>query len=155
VAYFRRYPPTPYPPFGRPPPYPPYPPPPPPTPPRQSLDSQATLTRDHLGVWRRIVIKNVRCVPTFSDTLISVDQFWQDSQVDTIFNSTRCIAIPGKGEDPPLDIPFERKEHLYKWAFIPTSQHASLEGAKSSEPRALKATIHRPNSTSFLRRRPV
>ena len=108
------------------------------------------LTRDHLGVWRRIVIKNVRCVPTFSDTLISVDQFWQDSQVDTIFNSTRCIAIPGKGEDPPLDIPFERKEHLYKWAFIPTSQHASLEGAKSSEPRALKATIHRPNSTSFF-----
>lgn len=35
------------------------------------------LTRDHLGVWRRIIIKNVRCVPTFSDTLISADQFWE------------------------------------------------------------------------------
>ena len=104
------------------------------------------LTRDHLGVWRRIVIRNVRCVPTFSDTLISVDQFWQDSQVDTIFNSTRCLAVPGKGEEPPLDIPFERRENLYKWAFIPTSgQNSAHENS-----RALKATIHRPNSTSFF-----
>jgi hypothetical protein len=104
------------------------------------------LTRDHLGVWRRVIIRNVRCVPTFSDTLISVDQFWQDSQVDTIFNSTRCLAVPGKGDEPPLDIPFERRENLYKWAFIPTSRQSSTH----ENSRALKATIHRPNSTSFF-----
>ena len=28
------------------------------------------LSRDHLGVWRRIIIRNV---PTFGETLISVD----------------------------------------------------------------------------------
>jgi hypothetical protein len=82
----------------------------------------------------------------FSDTLISVDQFWQDSQVDTIFNSTRCLAVPGKGEEPPLDIPFERRENLYKWASIPTSRQNSAH----ENSRALKATIHRPNSTSFF-----
>lgn len=108
------------------------------------------LTRDHLGVWRRIIIKNVRCVPTFSDTLISVDQFWEDSQVDVIFNSTRCLAVPGKGDEPPLDIPFERKEKLYKWAFLPSNRHSSLQGKPTENSRALKATLHRPNSTSFF-----
>ena len=77
------------------------------------------LTRDHLGTWKRIIIRNVRCVPTFSDTLISVDQFWQDSKVDTLFNSTRCLAVPASGEEPSLDLPFDRKENLYKWAILP------------------------------------
>ena len=71
------------------------------------------LTRDHLGTWKRIIIRNVRCVPTFSDTLISVDQFWQDSKVDTLFNSTRCLAVPASGEEPSLDLPFDRKQNLY------------------------------------------
>jgi len=108
------------------------------------------MTRDHLGVWRRVVIRNVRCVPTFSDTLISVDQFWEDSQVDMVFNSVRCLAVPGKGDDPPLDIPFERKDKLYKWAFIPSNRHPSLRNAQPTDSRAFKATIHRPNSTSFF-----
>ena len=118
------------------------------------------LSRDHLGVWRRIIIRNVRCVPTFGETLISVDQFWQDSQVDTIFNSTRCIVVPGRGDEAPLDLPFVRKELLFKWAFVPTQRHSALgnhkpTGAKvgeiaSTAARAFKATIHRPNSTSFF-----
>ena len=118
------------------------------------------LSRDHLGVWRRIIIRNVRCVPTFGETLISVDQFWQDSQVDTIFNSTRCIVVPSRGDEAPLDLPFVRKELLFKWAFVPTQRHAALEGPKpsgtkireiaSTAARAFKATIHRPNSTSFF-----
>ena len=108
------------------------------------------LTRDHLGTWKRIIIRNVRCVPTFSDTLISVDQFWQDSKVDTLFNSTRCLAVPASGEEPSLDLPFDRKENLYKWAILPTNRYASLRSTKSTDSRALKATIHRPNSTSFF-----
>ena len=118
------------------------------------------LARDHLGVWRRIVILNVRCVPTFGETLLSVDQFWQDSKVDTIFNSTRCIVVPSRGEEAPLDLPFVRKELLYKWAIVPTQRHQALKEAKVASPkgngiapaaaRAFKATIHRPNSTSFF-----
>ena len=108
------------------------------------------LTRDHLGTWRRIFIRNVRCVPTFSDTLIAVDQFWEDSKVDTIFNSTRCITVPDGVEGGSLDLPFERMEHLYKWAFIPTNRHASLQGVTTTDTRALKVTIHRPHSTSFF-----
>ena len=33
------------------------------------------LARDSSGMWRRIIIRDVRCVPSFTDTLISVDQF--------------------------------------------------------------------------------
>ena len=85
-----------------------------------------------------------------SDTLISEDQLWEDSKVDTIFNSTRCITVPDGIEGGSLDLPFERMEHLYKWAFIPTNRHASLQGVTTTDTRALKATIHRPHSTSFF-----
>ena len=112
------------------------------------------LARDHLGTWRPILIRNVRCVPTFSDTLISVDQFWQDSHVDTVFNNVRSILVPAKGDLPAIDLPFERREHLYKWAFVPTRknivQNDTSTGGERNNTQAFKATIHRPQSTSFF-----
>ena len=68
------------------------------------------LVRDHSGAWRRVLVRNVRCVPTFTDTLLSVEQFWQDSEVDCVFNSVRCIHVPAAGTSPSLDIPFVRKD---------------------------------------------
>ena len=112
------------------------------------------LARDHLGTWRPILIKNVRCVPNFTDTLISVDQFWEDSHVDTVFNSVKCIQVPAKGDLPALDLPFERRELLYKWAIVPTRQHLGQGNPSTDSARpasqAFKATIHRPQSTSFF-----
>ena len=110
------------------------------------------LARDHNGTWRRIIIRNVRCVPTFTDTLLSVDQFWEDSNVDCVFNSARCIHVPSEGTEPSLDLPFTRKDHLYKMAIVPTQRNTDLVKAPplSATQRALKATIHRSKSTSFF-----
>ena len=115
------------------------------------------LVRDRNGVWSRCLIRNVRCVPFFTDTLISVDQFWQDSKVDCVFNSVRCIHVPATGDAPTLDLPFRRHENLYRWAVVPTQRHGALQGSQvvSNDARALKATIHRAKSTSFFNTLPA
>ena len=89
------------------------------------------LARDHNGVWRRILIRNVRCVPSFTDTLISVDQLWQDSSVDCVFNSVRCIHVPGEGTASALDLPFVRKDHLYKLTIVPINRNEALRHSDS------------------------
>ena len=110
------------------------------------------LVRDRNGAWSRCLIRNVRCVPFFTDTLISVDQFGQDSKVDCVFNCVRCIHVPAAGDAPTLDLPFRRHENLYRWAIVPTQRHGALQGLPTvpNGARALKATIHRAKSTSFF-----
>ena len=110
------------------------------------------FARDSTGFWRRIIIRNVRCVPSFTDTLISVDQFWEESKVNCIFNDVRCIHVPGGGDLSSMDLPFVRLDNLYRWAIVPVNRDPRLQQvtACASRERALKATIHRPKSTSFF-----
>eukprot|EP00966_Prymnesium_polylepis_P152967 3533766-Prymnesium_polylepis.1 len=37
------------------------------------------------GERRRVVIRNVRCVPEFTLPMLSVGQLWEDNEVDTVF----------------------------------------------------------------------
>ena len=112
--------------------------------------------RDSTGFWRHAVIRNVRCVPSFTDTLISVDQFWEESKVNCIFNDVRCIHVPSQGDYAPMDLPFKRLDNLYRWAIVPVNRDPRLAQAIAGSDktiageRALKATIHRPNSSSFF-----
>ena len=107
------------------------------------------VVRDSLGMWRRVVIRDVRCVPSFTDTLLSVDQFWEDGNVNCIFADVRCIHVPGEGVQEAMDLPFARKDNLYRWAVIPAHRVTNSPLVQANE-RALKATIHRPKSTSFF-----
>ena len=107
------------------------------------------VVRDSLGMWRRVVIRDVRCVPSFTDTLLSVDQFWEDGNVNCIFCDVRCIHVPGEGVQEAMDLPFARKDNLYRWAIIPAHRVTNSPLVQANE-RALKATIHRPKSTSFF-----
>ena len=110
------------------------------------------FVRDSTGFWRRILIRNVRCVPSFTDTLISVDQFWEESKVNCVFNDVRCIHVPGGGDQASMDLPFSRKDNLYRWAIVPVNHDSRLRHPSAGKygERALKATIHRPKSTSFF-----
>ena len=38
--------------------------------------------KDGKGRATSVLVKNVRCVPKFTESLLSVDQLWADSQVD-------------------------------------------------------------------------
>jgi len=99
--------------------------------------------RDNTGFWRRVIIRNVRCVPTFTDTLISVDQFWEESKVNCVFNDARCIHVPGGGDQASMDLPFARMDNLYRWAIVPvnrdprlqrTSDNRHMASARSRQP---------------------
>ena len=122
----------------------------------QCIGDLPIYVRDSTGFWRHAVIRNVRCVPSFTDTLISVDQFWEESKVNCIFNDVRCIHVPSQGDYAPLDLPFKRVDNLYRWAIVPINRDPRLAQAIAGADktiageRALKATIHRPHSTSFF-----
>ena len=108
------------------------------------------MAKDLQGVWRKLILRNVRCVPTFRETLISVDQLWEDSKVDTVFNSVRCVTLPAGVEGPAMDLPFFRQNHLYQWTILPVKRHSALQQLDNVPGRAMKATVHRPRSTDHV-----
>ena len=72
------------------------------------------------GERRRVIVRNVRCVPEFTLPMLSVGQLWEDSEVDTIFRNTRSFVLPNKagGSESSADlyIPFDRcADGLYRW----------------------------------------
>ena len=110
------------------------------------------VARDRQGVWRKLLLRNVRCVPAFKETLVSVDQLWEDSRVDTVFNDVRCIVLPANGDGPDIDIPFARRENLYQFAILPLLRHSPSAGDHFDRDtgRALKTTLHRPRSVDHV-----
>ena len=58
------------------------------------------------------MLRNVRCVPTFTDSLISVGQLWQDGGIDTVFKDRCCLILPNG-----LTFPFIKGKGagLYVW----------------------------------------
>lgn len=49
------------------------------------------------------VVRNVRCVPSFQYTLLSVDQLWEEQRFDSQFNDVKSLILPdGKRASLPL-----------------------------------------------------
>ena len=46
------------------------------------------------GAFKRVVFRNVRCVPGFAFTLISVTQLWEEQRVDSLFADVRALRLP-------------------------------------------------------------
>ena len=118
------------------------------------------VVKNSNGKHVKILIRNVRVVPTLNDTLFSVDQFWEDSRVDTMFRDVRCVILPPTDKDPTrVMLPFVRRDKLFKWSILPI---ASVVATAAQAPhdfkhlptetaRSLKtATIHAPSSHSHV-----
>ena len=118
------------------------------------------VVKNSNGKHVKILIRNVRVVPTLNDTLFSVDQFWEDSRVDTMFRDVRCVILPPTDKDPTrVMLPFVRRDKLFKWSILPI---ASVVATAARAPhdfkhlptetaRTLKtATIHAPSSHSHV-----
>ena len=86
----------------------------------------------------RFLLRNVRCVPTFSDSLISVRQLWLDEGIDTRFGNA-CEFISSQG---------------YRYPFVPANRNLFLwrvaVGSRRSLPpqRPSQATPYREHSPS-------
>jgi hypothetical protein len=94
------------------------------------IGDMPAMARDHAGKLVKILIRDVRLVPTFSDTLISVDQFFEQANpVRTYFNDDRFILID-KGKPEQLQLPFSRRDRLFQWALLPIATLPSNGGGE-------------------------
>ena len=121
------------------------------------------LAQDSNGKEFRIVLRGVRYSSSFEDTLISVDQLWYASDIDTRFRDLRyllCTKALVNGK--PLTLPFGRHRGLYMWnvaiapptpTATPAPQHC--HGRTCSLGRALKSGIHAASSHSHVRTLPA
>ena len=51
------------------------------------------LVRTTRGKELRLLLRGVRCSPEFGDTLISVDQLWATSRIDSVFRDARELQF--------------------------------------------------------------
>jgi hypothetical protein len=49
--------------------------------------------KDGTGKSHRLLLRNIRCVPSFTETLISVDQLFTNSGAEARFGDHRCIYV--------------------------------------------------------------
>ena len=61
-----------------------------------SMGDLPICAQDADGTWRQLLIRNVRGVPTIPDSLLSVDQFWDESRTDVVFRDIRSVITPGE-----------------------------------------------------------
>ena len=110
------------------------------------------VVKDIHGKHVKVLIRNVRLVPTLRDTLFSVDQFWEDSKVDTVFRDMRCVVLPPSQNKPSLSLPFIRRGKLFQWSILPLAAAGGRSNSLTeTTARALKAaTIHSPASSSHV-----
>ena len=113
------------------------------------MGDMPALVRDRQGKFVKILIRDVRLVPTFRDTLFSCDQFFeQQEKVYSYLNDDRYFIF-AKGTPQEQLIPFERRDNLYQWAIMPLAS-APAGVADYADVKAMKATVHGQRSTSHL-----
>jgi hypothetical protein len=77
------------------------------------------VATDSHGRKRRVLIKNVRCVPDFTETLISVDMLWEDCKAEARFANHRAILaqLPDSKGTVSEGVPPSRKRKASKCSY--------------------------------------
>ena len=103
------------------------------------------MARDVKGRSRHFLLRNVRCVPQFGCTLVSVDQLWAESGTDCVFRDTRLL-VPKSGPA----IPFTHRDGLYilEAAVVTHSLAASDTPGAPARVRSLVCRSHSSKSSS-------
>ena len=115
------------------------------------------VAKDYSGARVNLLIRNVRCVPSFTDTLLSVEQFWADSKVEVRFADHRSLYVPADSTtSPKLRLPFAHRDGLYKWTVASASRYDDVSSSAPALPsgdfgRALMSA-GRASDDPFVRR---
>ena len=91
---------------------------------------------DSNGIAHRIVLRNVRCVSSFEDTLLSVDQLWEDSRVKVIFQGVNRLELPPDESGSILSFDMRRRDGLFELDSVCTAR----ERVNPARTRALLAS---------------
>ena len=99
------------------------------------------VAKDTHGAYQKLLIKDVRCVPQFTDTLLSVEQFWRESRVEVRFANHRTVTLPASGEEAKCKFPFQHAEGLYQWQVMAVMRTGQRHGGDDEAGRCLAASV--------------
>ena len=108
----------------------------------------------------RVWLRGVRYSPSFEDTLISVDQLWFASRIDSVFRDVRslvCLQNVDSASGEPLQLPFSRDDGLFRWTvgIVSGSDAQRTTPPPAGGVRALKSGIHSAGSRSHVHALPA
>lgn len=89
---------------------------------------------NHTGRECTVLLRDVRCVPSFTDTLLSIEQLWTTSRIDVVFRNRKCLVQVDKDDNELVALPFAWKDGLYRWE-VGAVAHASLRERPPPPPR--------------------
>ena len=94
------------------------------------------ISRDAQGKLAKITFSNVRCVPGFKYTLLSVNQLWNEQRIDSRFADSRRLILPGKETAhhrvAARELPFLSRKALPTIAGVSAASPSERETAKVS-----------------------
>eukprot|EP00965_Chrysotila_dentata_P183207 6049632-Pleurochrysis_carterae.AAC.2 len=98
---------------------------------------------DARGNVQRLTLRNVRCVPSFRDSLLSVSQLWESASMECRFGSTLTMLSPPPATGGCLALPFGRSSGLYAvWRVILRDAFPSAAGARAMAIHASRSKHH-------------
>ena len=114
------------------------------------------VSLDEKGREHTVLLRDVRCVPSFTDTLISIEQLWSSSSIDVVFRNRRCLVQVDSSDKELVALPFKWYDGLYHWD-VGAVARASLRErppAPAPRPRALRSKdetgVHGSHATSHI-----
>ena len=107
------------------------------------------------GNERVVLVRDVRCVRAFTDTLISVRQLWKTSEIDTIFRDVDALSLPQPRHDGTAErLPFRYEDGVYLWRVGATARASHLGAGTAPLPQALAGRdtsgTHGAHATSHI-----
>ena len=113
------------------------------------------VCHNQAGKERVVLVRDVRCVPTFTDTLISVRQLWETSEIDTIFRDVDSLVLPQPLRDGTTErLPFRYEDGVYLWEVGATARANHLGAGAAPLPQALAGRdtsgTHGAHATSHI-----
>ena len=77
------------------------------------------VCKDKAGKMHKVLVVNVSCVPSFTETLLSVDQIYQALGTEVKFARYNHVHVPKDSQgQTELLFEFERTHGLFRWAVI-------------------------------------
>ena len=103
------------------------------------------IALDAAGVHRQLLVRDVRCVPSIQDTLVSIDQLWDDAKVDCVFRDLRSVILPGPVTDSRR-FPWSREHGLNIWSVVGNARDPARPFEKAMHCHALNVRSVRSSS---------
>ena len=123
-----------------------------------AMGKMPVLAKDSNGKIYRFVLTDVRYVPDFKYTLVSVKQIWNDQRIDAQFADKNCLSFPGS---VGVTIPFDNQHKLFTVTLVSeplllkTLQASRLSRTRTQPVHVCCLGFHNVKSISHVAHLPI